>query len=246
MMLFNRTLNEEELQSEKLKDYRRVVSLQIIIVVFGMIMSALFDPGKKDFPGLLTNLLFSGFGVIYSFLLWDLLRNFTQNQYLIVSIFFTLVLIVLVGLVVENPFVKIIAPDLRRPFLLGIHGALFPIEILVIGFTIVDVFRGNFLSSERLWGAACIFLMIGISFASLYDLISIIHPGSLGVIIPLGLESYSECIYYSFNVLGGLDTAYPEPIKLIRNLGVIEAVWGNLFTVLIIGKLLTLPSRKEN
>jgi len=184
--------------------------------------------------------------VIYSFLLWDLLRNFTKNQYLIVTIFFTLVLIVMVGLVVENPFIQIINPEYRRPFLLGIHGALFPIEVLVISFTIVDVFKGKFLSSERLWGAACIFLMIGISFASLYDLISIIHPGSLGVIIPLGLESYSECIYYSFNVLGGLDTAYPEPIKLIRNLGVIEAVWGNLFTVLIIGKLLTLPSRKEN
>ncbi len=244
-MLFQRTLSEKELQREKLKDYRRVVMVQMVIVVLGMIMAALFDPSEKTLGGLSANLLFSSFGVVYSFLLWDLLRNFTRSQLLVNLIFFTLILIVLVGLVVENPFVQLVAPSLRRPFLLGIHGLLFPIEIIVISYTVIDVFGGKFMSSEKLWGAACVFLMIGISFASLYDLINIVRPGSLGEDIPLGLLSYTECIYYSFNVLGGLDTAYPNPTKLVRNLGVIEAVWGNLFTVLIIGKLLTLPSRSE-
>ncbi len=89
--------------------------------------------------------------------------------------------------------------------------------------------------------------MIGISFGSLYDLIAILNPSSLGTKLELGMPSYTENIYYSFNVLGGLDTAYPNPINLVRNLGVIEAIWGNLFIVLIIGKLFTMPRKaKEN
>ena len=88
--------------------------------------------------------------------------------------------------------------------------------------------------------------MIGIAFGSLYDIINIIQPGSFGEKINLGLESYSECIYYSMNVLGGLDTAYPNPTRLIRNIGVIEAVWGNLFIVLLIGNLLGLPRIKKD
>ncbi len=244
-MLFKRTLSEEQLESEKLKDYQRVVMVQMLIVVLGMVLAGLYDPGSDTPGGLFVNLLFSGFGVLYAFLLWDMMRNFTQNLPLISIVFFVLIGIVITGLIVENPFIQFVPGDLRRPFLMGIHGALFPIEVLVISFTIVDVFGGKYMSTERLWGAACVFLMIGISFGSLYDLINIIQPGSLGEELELGLPSYTECIYYSFNVLGGLDTAYPNPTKLVRNLGVIESVWGNLFTVLIIGKLLTLPS-KEN
>ena len=242
-MLFKRSLSEEQLQSEKLKDYRRVVIVQMLIVVLGMIIAALFDPGSKEGPGLVANLVFSGFGAFYAFLLWDMLRNFTSNLLLIDIIFFTLIIIVIVGIIVENPFYQFIPDQHRRAFLMAIHGTLFPIEVLVIAYTIKDVFSGKFMSTERLWGAACVFLMIGISFGSLFDLINIIEPGSLGEDLPLGLPSYTECIYYSFNVLGGLDTAYPNPSKLVRNLGVIESVWGNLFTVLIIGKLLTLPSK---
>ena len=104
------------------------------------------------------------------------------------------------------------------------------------------MFSGNQFSVGKLWGAACVYLMIGISFGSLYDLINIIVPESFGVPITLGLESYSESIYYSFNILGGLDTAYTSPTKLVRNIGVIEAVWANLYAILIIGKLLGLPT----
>lgn len=45
-------------------------------------------------------------------------------------------------------------------------------------------------------------------------------------------------------MLGSIDTGYPNAIKLIKNIAILEAVWGNLFTVLIIGKLMGLP-RKE-
>ena len=68
---------------------------------------------------------------------------------------------------------------------------LFPIEITVISFAIRDIFSGEYLTVDKLWGSACIFLMIAISFGSLYDLICIVKPGSLGAPIELGLANYS-------------------------------------------------------
>jgi hypothetical protein len=125
-------------------------------------------------------------------------------------------------------------------YLLILHGFLFPIEVTVIGFAIRDLFSGGFFTSDKLWGAACIFLMIGISFGSLYDLISIAVPGSLGVPLELGLPNYAECVSYSFGILGGVDAGL-QPSRLIRNISIIEAVWGSIYGMLIIGKLLGLP-----
>jgi hypothetical protein len=149
--------------------------------------------------------------------------------------------IVIVGILAEFPYYKIIQIADRQLFLLIIHSLLFIIEVTVISYAIRDIFSGEFLTPDKLWGSACIFLMIGISFGSLYDLICIIRPGSLGEAIELGLPSYSECVTYSLSVLGGLDPNHPNAVRLIRNISVLEAVWSNLFVVLIVGKLMGLP-----
>ncbi|HRI79514.1 MAG TPA: hypothetical protein PLR06_08260, partial [Cyclobacteriaceae bacterium] len=132
----------------------------------------------------------------------------------------------------------------RQALLLTVHGLLFPIEVTVIAFAIRDIFSGGFLTPDKLWGAACVFLMVGISFGSLYDLLTIMRPGGLGSVVELGFPNYSECVTYSFCVLGGVDHGL-EPTKLIRNISALEAVWGNLYGMLIIGKLLGLPRKEE-
>jgi hypothetical protein len=114
----------------------------------------------------------------------------------------------------------------------------------VIGFAIRDLFSAGFITVDKLWGAACVFLMVGISFGSLYDLITIARPGSLGVTIELGLPNYSECVTYSFSVLGGIDSDL-RPAKLIKNISILESVWGVLYAMLIIGKLLGLPRYED-
>ncbi len=241
--LSNNTIDQEK---EKNKDYRNVVIIQVIIIVSGLVLSTFINYSNPTFSDKLILTLFSGFGGFYSFLLWDLLKDFTTNKILIGSFLFALSSIVIIGILGEFPFYQVIEIENRRQYLFGLHAGLFPIEITVIGFAIRDLFSGNTFTKSKLWGAAAVYLMIGISFASLYDLLNIATPGILGTSkLSLGLESYSEFIYYSFNILGGLDTAYPNPTPLLRNLGVIEAVWGNLYAILIIGKLLGLPSKKE-
>ena len=239
-------LSRGELQREKLKDYRNIVLVQIVIVVFGLVLSEpLIEDSRSDVSKLIIS-IFSFFGAAYAFLLWDLLRNFTESRALVITILVVLSGIVVTGMLVEFPYYQLVHISDRQTYLLTIHSLLFPIEITVIGFALRDIFSGEFMTSDKLWGAACIFIMIGISFGSLYDLISIARPGSLGRNFELGLPNYSECVTYSFCILGGIDPGF-EPVRLIRNISVLEAVWGGLYGMLIIGKLLGLPrAEKEN
>jgi len=237
-------LKKVELQKEKAKDYRNVVIVQVIIVIVGLIIyePLLENPSSENSKLIIS--VFSFFGAIYAFLLWDLLRNFTTSKILIAGILILLIGIVTAGILVEFPYYQLVKVNDRQAYLFLLHGILFPIEVTVIGFAIRDLFSAGYLTSDKLWGAACVFLMVGISFGSLYDLITIARPGSLGVVVELGLPNYSECVTYSFSVLGGIDTDL-KPSRLIKNISVIESVWGVIYSMIIIGKLLGLP-RIEN
>ncbi|MFM8912852.1 MAG: hypothetical protein ACKOE6_08060 [Flammeovirgaceae bacterium] len=238
-------LSSPDLHREKARDYRNIVVLQIMIVASGLVLSEPLLADSKSEESKLIISIFSFFGALYSFLLWDLLRNFTSNRSLLIAFLTVLVGIVIVGILVEFPYYQIIHVANRQAYLLTIHSLLFPIEVTVIGFAIRDLFSGSYMTPDKLWGAACIFLMVGISFGSLYDLISIAKPGSLGVAIELGLPNYAECVTYSFSILGGIDSGL-TPSRLIRNISVMEAVWGGLYGMLIIGKLLGLPRQEDS
>lgn len=229
-----------ELQQEKAKDYRNVVIIQIIIVVFGLTLSGpILEDSKSDLSKFIIT-VFSFFGTVYTYLLCDLLRNFTKNKILLAAIFTLLAVTISVGLLSEFPYYKVLNVTNRQALLLTVHGLLFPIEMTVIAFAIRDIFAGGYLTPDKLWGAASVFLMVGISFGSLYDLLSIAIPGALGANIELGFPNYSECVTFSFCILGGIDPGL-EPIKLVRNISVLESVWGVLYAMLIIGRLLGLP-----
>lgn len=238
-------LSRIDLQKEKAKDYRNIVVMQLIIVVAGLTLTEpLLENSRSDISKFIIT-VFSTFAAIYAFLLWDLLRNFTDSKFIIIFIFITLTIIVIVGILGEFPYYQFIEITDRQAYLFILHGVLFPIEITVILFALRDLFSEGFLTSDKLWGAACVFLMVGISFGSLYDLITIARPGSLGMNIELGLPNYAECVAYSFSVLGGIDSDL-SPSKLIKNISIIESVWGMLYGMLIIGKLLGLPRQEES
>lgn len=229
--------------SEKIHDYRRVVILQGIIVVLGLTLSELltlcgFNDTKK-----IINLVFIIFGGVYLYLLWDMMRNFTRSKKLIDATLGLMIGMFVVGGIMENPFVKIV--EQRREVLFFIHVVLFAIEVLIISLAIRDIFTSRVISISSLWGAACVYLMIGISFGSLYDIINIAHPSAFGIDIPPGFDSYSESIYHSMCVLGGFSSVYSAPIKLVRNIGVIESVWCNLYLVLLIGRILGMAGNSK-
>ena len=235
---FTQHLKGEALRNEKQKDFRNVVILQCCILFSALLLKPILEVLGFQDTHLFRDTIFLIFGGIYVLVLWDLLRNFTQSRWLVNGLFIIIMGSYALALFAVNPFIQFFDQEQQRPYLFFIHSVLFTIELTVIYFVIIDMFSGEKLSSQKLWGAACVYLMIAICFGSAYDLISIAQLGALGAPLRLGLESYTECIYFSLCVLGGQETVYSEPIRLIRNLAVIEALWGNLFVVLLVGRLL--------
>ena len=75
--------SSSELQQEKTKDYRNVVIIQILIIVFGLTLSGpLLEDSKSDISKFIIT-VFSFFGTVYTYLMCDLLRNFTKNKTLL-------------------------------------------------------------------------------------------------------------------------------------------------------------------
>lgn len=242
---FRSMLTGKELQREKAKDYRNLVLLLVVIIVACLLISEpLLTNPESNISKLIISVL-SFFGALYAYLLWDLLRNFTASKWLLTAFLAVLVGIVGTGILAEFPYYKVIVIENRQAYLFTIHVLLFAIELTVISFAVRDIFSSGFLTSDKLWGAACVFLLVGICFGSLYDLICIAQPGSLGIPLGLGVPNYAESVTFSFCVLGGVDSGL-NPTRLIRNLSVIEGVWGSIYAMLIIGKLLGLPRQEEN
>src|SRR5205809_5058716 len=134
--MFNFTLSgflsRADLQKEKTKDYRNIVLIQVVIIIFGLTLSQpVLDDSSSDASKLIIS-VFSMFGAVYAFLLWDLLRNFTSSRLLIMAFLGVLIVIVIMGILVEFPYYHFIEVTDRRTYLLIIHSLLFPIEVTVI------------------------------------------------------------------------------------------------------------------
>ncbi|MDB5272493.1 MAG: hypothetical protein JWO58_860 [Chitinophagaceae bacterium] len=246
--LFRTNRSKAENQAEKIKDYRNIVILQTLIICAALLLREIFAMSGMPvhLSSVVRDCLFLLFGGVYVLILWDLLRNFTKKTVLITILFLIIMGSYVLALFTVNPLYEFFHTETeKRPYLFIIHMVLFLTEAIVIYHAIFDIFAGRRLSEEKLWGSACIFLMIGICFGSLYDLINILNPGSMGVPLPLGLESYTACIAFSMTIIGGHE-AYPNAIPLILNLSVIEAVWANLFVVLLVGRLLGQPDNGES
>jgi len=227
----------------KKRDFRATVILQTLIIFSALLLKDIFLLFGIENSYVFRDSLFLLLGAIYVLILWHLLTNFTNNKILQYALLAVIIATYALALVTLNPFYSLFPTEQEeQPYLFIIHFVLFIVEATVIVFSILDIFSEDRLSQEKLWGSACIYLMIALCFGSIYDLINIAKPGSFGVPVHLGLESYSECIYYSMTVLAGMDNIYGDSIKLIRNIGVLEALWGNLFIVLLVGRLLSQPS----
>jgi hypothetical protein len=242
VLSFLKKLKGDDLTREKKKDFRNVVILQVLIITSALMLDDILHMmGIKD-SYVFRDFFFLFLGGLYVLFLWDTLKNFTENQVLVIVLFVLIMGTYAFALVTVNPLWKLFdTEEEQQPCLFFIHFVLFSVEATVIVFAIFDIFAGNKMSQEKLWGSACIFLMIAICFGSIYDLINIANPGAMGVPIKLGLESYTSCITYSMTILGGQDPPFDNPIPLISKLGIIESVWANLFIVLLVGRLLGQP-----
>jgi hypothetical protein len=136
---------------------------------------------------------------------------------------------------------------LRRP-----EAGLLSILSIVLGFVfdvfvVVVIFRRVFTTddpnSETIFGALCIYLLMGFAFANMFGLVSAVQPKAFYLDPLTNLHTVPDrfdFIYYSFATMTSLGavgfTAVSAPA---RSLSVIEAIIGVLYLAVLIARLMS-------
>jgi hypothetical protein len=114
-------------------------------------------------------------------------------------------------------------------------------------FAVVIIFRRVFSKSEAeaetIFGALCIYLLVGFSFAGAYGLVAALQPHAF-YLNPLtnlhGVPDRFDFVYYSFSTITSLGAAGIIPVSSqARSLSVIEAILGILYLAVLIARLVS-------
>lgn len=175
----------------------------------------------------------------YMYSLYKMVRCFDSNAKIVNGMYIALVTAFVIGATLASPGVEIFDDVTKRFILFGVQVTLYSSFCMLIYYTIIEIFGENSNMEERMWGSAAVFLMIAISFASMYDIVCLVYPNATGVLHEMRFHSYMMCVAYSLNVVGALDTAFPEAIPIVKDISILEAVWSHLFGLLLVGRLLS-------
>jgi hypothetical protein len=119
----------------------------------------------------------------------------------------------------------------------------FAFDIFVVVVIFRHVFSGVEAHTEAIYGALCIYLLIGFSFASVYGMVNTLQPHSF-YLDPMSnqhaiLERF-DFIYYSFGTMTSLGA--PGIIAVsgeARAVTILESIIGVLYLAVLISRLLT-------
>jgi hypothetical protein len=113
------------------------------------------------------------------------------------------------------------------------------------------IVRDRVVTTDTLYGAACIYLLIGITWALLYAILSWWQPGTLSY-AKVGLPSnfvdgWPNNVYFSFMTLAtvGYGDIIPAT-QIARSVVILEVISGVFYVALLVGRLVDLyrPSAK--
>lgn len=231
-----KNLEAKELTDEKIRDFKRVVLAQVGILVTLFLLELFTWLGFPLYLELAETLFFFAVGA-YAYLLWDMLRNYTTSRRIVVLNFIFIMGVFVAGFICVNPFWPMELSVPYRIVLVVIQACLLTVECFVIWFTIREFFKRDLGLPIKLWGAAAMYMMIGMSFGSLYEMLCILQLDCLGTDIPLRTLAMMKRVGFSFMVLCGIDTPY-DVSPLLRSITTVEALFSEVFIVLIVGRFL--------
>jgi hypothetical protein len=118
----------------------------------------------------------------------------------------------------------------------------FAFDVFIIAVIFHRVFAREEPTAETLFGAVCIYLIIGFSFARLYAIIAIIQPHAFYLdpaIYSHGAPEIFDFTFYSFGSMttagaAGISAASPQ----VRSLSMIESILAVLYLAVMISRLM--------
>lgn len=107
--------------------------------------------------------------------------------------------------------------------------------------TVHRILSSRRVDGETLWGCVASFVLLGPIFAMIYNLIEALQPGSLSASSPAELQ------YFSFVTLTSLGYGDIVPQSdLARHTAVLQALTGQLFLTIFIGRLVGVALSRED
>ena len=135
------------------------------------------------------------------------------------------------------------------PFLQQFGSLLVTIALLVyVRIVLLVMFRAGPVTWSRMQGGVCAYLLVGMAWASAYEFIEQVFPGSFHFTdLPRDIDQLtSKLTYYSFTTLTTLGSEISPVTPLARSLTVGEAIVGQLFPAILIGALVAMAMQSRS
>jgi hypothetical protein len=113
--------------------------------------------------------------------------------------------------------------------------------LVAIAYTLRQVAVGNDINADRLVGAVCVYLLLGVIWALLYTLVDLVSPGSFSGFRPVeDLGWDSEWLYLSFVTMTTLGYGDVLPVSATaRGLAYMQAVVGQFYIAILVAGLVS-------
>ncbi len=225
----------------KISRFQATIFSQFIVIVEALLIEDLLHMvlPPEELAKSIGEIIFLITTIWYVYCMYKMVKSFGSNLKVVNTMYVALAIAFVIGGTLASPGVNIFEDLYKRIILFVVQVTLFSSFCMIIYYTIIEIFTEDSTMEVRMWGSACIFLMISISFASLYDVVCLVYPNATGVLHEMRFHSYMMCVSYSLNIIGALDTTFPNAIPIIRDISILEAVWSHLFAVLLVGRLLS-------
>ena len=113
----------------------------------------------------------------------------------------------------------------------------------------LEVIKTRRVTSDTIYGAICVYLLVGMTFGSLYDLIETLHPGSFQINVdtagPVAVR-WRTLIFFSFMTLTTIGFGDVTPVTTqAQSLVSIEGVMGVLYVAVLIARVVGIYARRR-
>ena len=121
-------------------------------------------------------------------------------------------------------------------------GMTFVFDVVIVVLIFRHVFAAEQPTSETIFGALCIYLLVGFSFASVYGMLAAFQPNAFYLDPRTNLHNVPDrfdFIYYSFSTMTSLGAAGIIPVSSqARSFSILEAILGVLYLAVLIARLI--------
>ncbi|MHC4942070.1 MAG: potassium channel family protein [Planctomycetota bacterium] len=155
--------------------------------------------------------------------------------------------LVLLALSVGTRFSTYLIRDSSVLYIVGMIYFSASILFLILTSLIIlgHVLKDEKITRDKLAGAICVYLLLGLLWASIYGLMETVHPGSFKMAGEVGGEmtfaKVKELIYYSYVTITTLGYGDITPVtQAARSFSMLEAVIGPLYMAILIARLVAL------